>query len=303
MAKENEVKEVKGVNIIPTVLNQADDASALSVTSVAPLPEKVDELPETEEEKTEAPVPSESEEKEEKTSEKTLPEKKLEPKLKDSVQRRIDAITAKFRAAERESAFKDTKIAELEEELRKAKQAVPPANKPKIEDFETEADYLEALAEWKVERKLQEEREKFLRENASEEEKTTIEQVYQELDKKMDKGRKKYEDFDELVLDEDLKISEPMLEAILLSDCAEDVLYYLGGHPDESADIAELESNVRIAYELGKIEERLNAPPPRKKTTNAPEPITPVKTTGVTERNPEMMTPREYREWRERRKR
>jgi len=118
----------------------------------------------------------------------------------------------------------------------------------------------------------------------------------------MEKGREKYADFNELVLHEDLKISPVMVEAILLTDNdkveAEDILYYLGKHPEESARIAKL-SPLKAAGEIGKIEAKLSAPPPPKKITQAPEPITPVKTTGATELDPSKMSPKEYRAWRE----
>ncbi len=316
-----EEKKIEDVAIIPTVINTADDPNNLSVTSVGPLPESADKVVKTAEEERETPVIPETEKKEEKKEEKeevkeppkekpseeTPPEKKIEekPREKDPVQRRIDEITKKRREAERESAFKDTKIAALEEELKKAKSVIPQGEKPKLESFETETDYLEALTDWKVEQKFKVENEKASKETASADEKKMIDETYQELDEKMEKGRNKYADFNELVLDEDLKISDSMVEAILLSDTAEDVLYYLGKHPEEAADIAKL-PKLKVAHELGKIEARLSIPslplPVKKKTTNAPEPIIPLKTTGVTERDPAQMSPREYRAWRERNK-
>lgn len=301
MEKQDEGKTVESVSQVPIVRNESDDPNILSVTTVTPLPDKVDELAKTEEQKKEeAEVTSETEKKEEeKSSEETLP-KKVEEKLreKDPVQKRIDELTRKRRDAERERDFERTKRLGAEEEIKKLKSAVPQGDRPKIEDFETEVDYLEALADWKFDQKMQAEREKDSREKATEDEKAAIAEIYQELDGKMEKGRKKYDDFDELVLNEDLKISESMVEAILLSDTPEDVLYYLGKHPNECADIAELPP-LKIAHELGKIEAKINAPPPKKKITSAPEPISPIKTTGVTEKRLEDLPPKEFRAARE----
>jgi len=310
--KTVEEKKIEDVAIIPVIRNEVDDPNNLSVTSISPLPESTDEVAKTEQEERETPVIPKTEKKEEKKeapeekpSEEPLPKKVEEkPKEKDPVQRRIDEITRKRRDAERERDYERTKRMELEEELKKAKSVTPLGEKPKLENFETEADYLEALADWKVEQKFKVESEKVSKETESAEEKKAIDETYQELDEKMGKGRTKYADFNELVLDKELKISEAMVEAILFSDTAEDVLYYLGKHPEEAADIAGL-SPLKVAHELGKIEAKINAPPPTpptKKTTKAPEPITPVKTTGVTERDPNDMTPQEYREWREKQK-
>ena len=305
MENLTEEKKIESVSIIPIIRNEVDDPNNLSVSSISPLPEKADEVVKTEEEERETPVIPKTEKKEEikeplkeKPSQETLPEKKVEPKEKDSVQKRIDEITKKRREAERESVFKDTKIAKLEEELKTAKSAIPQADKPKLENFETEADYLEALTDWKVEQGFKTEREKVSKEVATVDEKKAIDETYQELDEICEKGRTKYADFNELVLTDDFKFSDAELAAILLSDTAEDVLYYLGKHPEEAAEIAKLPP-LKVAHEFGKIEARLHAPPPRKRTTNAPEPITPVKTTGVTEKALEDMNPREYRAARE----
>jgi len=308
MEKTVEEKKIESVSVVPVIKNEVDDPNNLSVSSISPLPEKVDEIVKTEKEERETPVISKTEKKEEtkeplkeEISEEALPEKKIEPKEKDSVQRRIDGLTKKWRETERERDYERTKRLEVEAELKTAKSVVPQGDKPKIENFETEADFYDALTDWKIEQKFRVESEKVSKKIASADEKTAIEETYQELDEKMEKGRIKYADFNELVLDENLKFSDAMVEAILFSDTAEDVLYYLGKHPEESADIAKLPP-LKVAHELGKIEAKLNAPPPKKKITNAPDPIVPVKTTGVTEQDPSNMTPREYRAWRERTK-
>jgi len=315
-----EEKKIEDVAVIPIVVNTVDDPNNLSVSSISPLPEKADEVVKTEEEERETPVIPKTEKKEEKkeTSEEPLPEKKVEvkPKEKDPVQRRIDEITKKRREAERESAFKDTKISKLEEELKVAKSAIPPIDEPQLENFETESDYLKALTKWEVQQTWKEEREKASKEVATVEEKKAVDETYQELDEIMAKTHKKYPDFDihlfDSSQDEDPKFSDTMVEAIFFLDAAEDVLYYLGNHPEKAQEIATLTppdpnkitvaQKMKVAHELGKIEARLNAPPPRKKTTNAPEPITPVKTTGVTEQDPSNMNPKEFRAWRERNK-
>jgi len=300
-------EEVEVVSIVQRVVNEVDDPSEFSKTTITVLPESVDKVAKTDKEEEETTVISKTEKKEEEptkeeTSEETLPLKvKDKPKEKDAVQKRIDELTKKRREAERERDWERTKRLELETELKAAKSVIPQTGKPKQEDFETDLDYLEAVSDWKIEQKFKAESEKVSKEMATVDEKAVIDEIYRELDKNMEKGRKKYPDFIELVLNKDVKISEAMIETLLFSDTAEDVLYYLGKHPDESVDIAELPP-LKAAHELGKIVARLNAPPPRKKITNAPEPITPVKTTGITEQDPSNMTPREYRAWREKQK-
>ncbi len=317
-----EVKE--SVAVIPVVVNTADDPRNLSVTSVGALPESVDraakeetqeEKAAPEEKKEEAPAPEkkeepakeEKDEKQPKTPEQVRVEQ-LEKEL-EGERKRIPVLTKARREAERLAESRDQKIKELEEELKKAKAAVPPKDKPKLTDFDSEEEFMEALADWKVEQKLREKEEKTEKETREVTEKQAVDEEYDALDARMEKGRGKYEDFNKVVLDENLRLSESMVEAILFSDNAEDILYYLGKHPEESAKIADLPP-MKAASELGKIEAKLTEKsaepsppePPKKKVTQAPEPITPVKTTGAIEKDPARMTQREYRAWRESKK-
>ncbi len=292
-------EEEKNVSVIPVIKNEVDDPQNLSVSSVAPLPEAADEITETEEEKEET-VASETEKKEE-TSEETLQENIEQPKNResDAVQRRFNELTKLRREAERGLEYERKKRIELEEELSKVKRTMPQGSsegKPKIDDFEDDADYYEALTEWKIEAKLKAKDEEMSRATKQANEKAGIDRIYQELNGKIEKGSAKYADFNELVLNENLKFSDAMVESILMSDTAEDILYYLGKHPEESAVIAKFPP-LKVAHELGKIEARLNVP--RKKLTRTPDPISPVNAIGVTDKDPANMTPREYRAWRE----
>ncbi len=72
-----------------------------------------------------------------------------------------------------------------------------------------------------------------------------------------------------------------MAETIQASDVGPDVAYYLGSNPKEADRISRLSPFLQ-AKEIGKIEAKLATDPPVKKTTAAPQPITPVsaRTTG-----------------------
>ena len=308
-----EIQEVKNISVVPTVRNDVDDPTALSVSSVNPLPEKADAVAKTEKEIIEEEAVASQrgietdeekaarEAKEAEAAEPPPEKKEASPDPatppKDPVQKRIDELTKKRRDAERLADNEKTKRLELEQELEKLRNAQGQDGKPRPEDFDTEAEFVEALTDWKLDQKAQ----KSTKEATEGKEKEEIEKTSEALDAKMERGRKKHADFDTLVLADNLKISPVMVDTILFSDAAEDVLYYLGQHPDESAKIAAMPP-LRVAHELGKIEARLNAPPPRKKTTQAPDPIYPVQTSAVGDKDPANMTPKEYRAWREREK-
>jgi len=197
--------------------------------------------------------------------------------------------------------------------LAKLKSQIPSADKPKREDFEDDAEFLEALTDWKVESKLKTHSEVVTKKIGEDAEKQAAAEIEQELEEISEKGQDKYEDYSTVVFDKDLVLTQGMVETALLTDIAEDILYYLGKNPDISAAIGEM-SALRAAKEIGKIEARLVAekkkpdekkadpPAPAKKLTQTPEPIDPVRSTGAIDKDPSQMSAKEYRAWREKSK-
>jgi hypothetical protein len=96
----------------------------------------------------------------------------------------------------------------------------------------------------------------------------------------------KYDDFEQVVYNRALPITNVMAETIQASDVGPDVAYYLGSNPREAERISRLSPYLQ-AKEIGKIEVKLTDNPPVKKTTNAPPPIKPVtaKTVGAPARD------------------
>jgi len=330
--------EVKKVELDTTgIINGVDNANLMSVDSTTPIQNEADEV--SSEEKA---AVGEKEEKEEKTVEgkgennevKTEEEKELETKSdeeldkesavskveKDPVEKRIGKLTKKWRSAERDRDYQKTKRLEVEAELKKLKLTIPTTDKPVAEDFEDTATYLEALTEWKVDQRLNTQLAEMNAETEEVKDKQTADDIEEELETVADRGRDKYDDYDELVFDKDLTLTQGMIEVIILSDIAEEILYYLGKHPEMSETLSEM-STLKAAKELGKLEVEIAAAipnpnassegditpegetkpkaTPKKKTTKTPEPIVPVKATGVTEQDPLKMSPKEYRAWRE----
>ena len=72
-----------------------------------------------------------------------------------------------------------------------------------------------------------------------------------------------------------LPVTETMAQTIQATENGPDVIYYLGSNPKEAERIARL-SPLLQAREIGKIEAKLGANPPAKKTSTAPAPIAPV---------------------------
>jgi hypothetical protein len=300
------------VSVNPTVRNEVDDADLMSVNSISPLNEKIgDAGTELLEDGTEKRV---EENKVETKIEEAATSKKAEevkagvvtpdPVKKSLVQKRIDELTRKRHDAEQLAASERAKRVELEAELQRLKSTTTPTSEPKVEDFETEAEYLKALVDWRTDARTRSNREGEI---AKAKETSVGAEVVAEREvvkAVMEKGKEKFSDFDEKVFNKDLVLSPAVVRTVMAADKADEVIYYLATNPEESKLLSGMSGN-RLAIEIGRIEERLSQPAPAappKKTTNAPPPITPVRTTGATEKDPSQMTPKEYRAWRERNK-
>ena len=99
--------------------------------------------------------------------------------------------------------------------------------------------------------------------------------------------------FDQVARDTSVPVSQAMAEVIIGLDAGPDVLYHLGKHRDQAARIAQL-SPVQAAVEIGRIEAGLARPKPIT-STNAPEPIKPVRGSGAPQKDPAKMSMAEYK--------
>jgi hypothetical protein len=147
-----------------------------------------------------------------------------------------------------------------------ARQAVPVAPKevPSIDNFDSPDAYAEALALKKAE--------ELLAQRDRQKEQAVIVEAYGERE---EKARDKYDDYEDVVYNPKLRITDVMAETIQHSEVGPDLAYWLGTNPKEADRIARL-SPLMQAREIGKIEVKLSDNPPVKKTTSAPTPISPV---------------------------
>jgi len=213
-------------------------------------PEAAEEVASTEEAKAEPDTEGEAVEKEE---EKPKPDPKV--------------AKAKFEA--RELRRENKRLAKmLETQIDTAAKAQPKAKTPKIEEFETMDDYLNARDEYRDSQA-----------EAKNAPNTEAQDEYADVrDDLFSNGLDKYEDFEDVVLSSK-SIGPSMANAILEiedPDLQVDVAYFIGNNPKDAAKIARLSERRQIA-EIAKIEVRLSSKAPAaKKTTKAPKPIKPV---------------------------
>jgi hypothetical protein len=205
--------------------------------------------------------------------------------LDDIIKKRIAKATA---IAERKAskAYAE-KLEQLAVKPQVQPQEVKAEGKPKLDQFETVEEYVEAVADWKMQTHQQNQ--------ARQTEEQRIKQFQGEVQAKAAHVFELAEqdpEFDNEVF-ETLPVSDPMAFAIMDSDIAPKLMVYLTKNPEEVDRITKL-SPARQAAEIGKLESKLSVVE-KVKPSGAPAPIKPVGSRGgAASGNPAEMSQSQY---------
>ena len=216
-----------------------------------------------------------------------------EHRVPKGVQKRIDRLTQeKYRLRAELDFFRS----QQPQQAQPAQQAQQPSQAPKLEQYNSIEEYLDALADHKASQKF----DHLAKEREAKESQTRQQQeaakLHESYTKQTEQARQAYGDFDDVVQDPDLPISQAMAEAIMRSTNGADVAYYLGKNPDQAARIASLDP-FSAAVEIGRIAATVVRPQPRK-TSNAPPPIQPVGARATPATDPDKMSTEDWLKWR-----
>lgn len=179
--------------------------------------------------------------------------------LPKNVQKRIGKAVAKQREAERKAEALEARLAALEATRDRNPQPETPApvGKPKLDDFDSVEEFTDALTDWKLARRDQQEKQK--------EQAKSIEQ-------KVSEARKQYPDFDNIAFSQEVVAlidrNRPVGDVITASPIFAKLAMYLGENTSELERIVALPLT-RVGPEIGKIEAKLSTP---KAATNTPKP-------------------------------
>jgi hypothetical protein len=209
-------------------------------------------------------------------------EKKPNPKL----ERRFSEIT-KQREAARDEARREREAREaLETRLRELESKVnPPAEKPQNdlgdepqpEMFNDMFEYAKALAEYTADKKLLErDNEEKARQAAAQQE-----AKFSAWADRVNAAKNELPDFDDMVQSSEVRVSDPVRDAIIESEHGPKILYWLAENTDYAKKLADM-SAVSAIREIGKIEARFDkAKEPEPKAvvgkSKAPAPINPLR--------------------------
>jgi hypothetical protein len=230
---------------------------------------------------------------------------------KPGAEKRIAKLTATIYGMKAENQELKAMMAQLIEQTKPAPQPLPP--RPQHADFDTDEEYEDALFDWREMKKERAAQEKNPKQpqapqghkgaNGQPAQDPSKVQAYQA---QAAAARTKYTDFDQVVNNPTLMVSDAMVGLLLKNKNGAELAYWLGKRPNESARIALLPAD-EVAVEIGKIAGRLESlpakpagkkkapePPASAKPSKAPAPMTPVGGKAPAVKDPSKMTMEEY---------
>lgn len=199
---------------------------------------------------------------------------KKEPEKK-GVQKRIDELVRQREEARKEAEYWKEKN----------------AKSPDSDDFESYEDYLAEKVSFNLRRQQEED---YKRKDAQYQEQIAAERESEFLER-VSKAKEVYEDFDAVVGNPKLPITEQMAEVIKEHESGPDIAYYLGKHPEEAARISN-DSPYMAAVKMGELVAKLSMQKPQ--VTKTPDPVEPIDGKNSPTVNTSNMTTEEWMSWR-----
>jgi len=182
------------------------------------------------------------------------------------VQARIDELTRSRREAEREAEYWKARV---QGGTAQNPAPTPATTPPDPAKFKTQEDYIDAVTDFKVAQKLAE----------KDAEQSHVKQVNdraQSWQEKLVVARAEAPDFDQVMNNADVPVSNHVADLLLESDAGAKIAYHLARNPDKLEAINGM-TPAKVAIELGKLEASLTkssiqATIPDVKTSKAPPP-------------------------------
>lgn len=184
---------------------------------------------------------------------------KKKPLVEELVRTRHERNAARGEAEEASAraARLEAELAELRQQMH-ASQAQPapkdPDPKPERAQFVSDADFMEALAEWTADRKLEERQQEAQQARAN----AAQEQLIDDWQRRLNLAKADLTDFDEVVGKSEIDMPNHLYFAIVESDVGPQLAYYFAKNPDEARLLKGMSPTAALRT-LGKLEDRLLA--------------------------------------------
>lgn len=200
-------------------------------------------------------------------------------KKKGGFQKKIDKLTARAKTAEQRALAAEAALLAKQSNTQVDKESSKPettqTGKPNPDNFDTNAEYIEALTDWKLEQREA----KAKAESEKTQAKTEAQKRAETFQSKINEFKKEHADFEDVIDDCEVDLSRDLQSLILESDLAPQLMYDLASKPEEIERLNKL-SDKALIKALGVLEDRLSKNSESKnkeiKTSKAPSPINPV---------------------------
>lgn len=253
-------------------------------TQGTPAPEAgTTQPPDEEQPDAQADTEQEGEEEERKDPPQETPEE-----YSKRVQKRIDKEVWRARQAEQKAAELEERLAALEK-----LSAPKPAEKPKLEDFDTQEEYVEALTDWKLEQRLSEREQKRDEADQTTKAKAKVEELQKAFSTREEEFRAKTPDYDDVwpnFIVPKTSTGVAVANFVAGSEYGPELIYKLG----KDVDLAGTLFAMPPEYAVRKLESlagSLKAPPSQPQ--KLPDPPKALKGTPATGKSLDRMTPAE----------
>lgn len=216
------------------------------------------------------------------------------------VKKRIGKATRMQREAERDRDFyKERALQNRPEPVADKPPADPePAVKPKVEDFETDEAFMEALTDYKVDQRLDaREQDGRARDDAAEQQ-AQFKASSKRLGEQCEALAEEHDDFRKVVMDLP-QLPVHVQFAVMDADESARVLYHLAKNPKEAAAIAEM-TPMSAARAVGRIETKVTPKRASKTVTDADPPPKELGGNAKAEEDPGKMSDADWFNWRAR---
>lgn len=200
---------------------------------------------------------------------------------------RIHELTWKAKSAQEQAEYWRE---QYERSRQPQQEAQPVAEEPQLDlppapvppdrfDFDSDDEYRKALGGFQQENAkymhaiIQKNQEAAIAKQREQQRATVMNERQRTLAQKIDAGRVKYHDFDMVINNPSVPISQTMTESLVDAENSADIAYHLGTNIEEARRIASL-APIQQVMEIAKLDLSLGKKP---KTTNAPPPSEPVR--------------------------
>lgn len=223
-----------------------------------------------------------------------------EPQAGDTRRRSGTPYSQRIGELTREKYELRSKIQELEARLTGAPSPTPaqsPEEAPRLDAFESYEQWVEAVADYRAEKRFRDLQRQDEERQAMERERSAAIERRMTYETNVAKAEERYPDYHEVTAE--MPVTPTMAAFLMGHERGPDIAYYLGRSPDEAMRIANLDP-VRQGYELARLENKIVTPQSQARAiTTAPEPINPVRPRASTpSADPSRMSMAEYAAWR-----